>query len=1323
MLFYLILLLTPLVQGYTRVYSDSASGLSETCFSKNTSSTWAVRQWMFEMTRLPHSEKFCLLNTEEKAKYTTDEDAVAIIESMIEVGKPVHFTCTDLSNTYVLGVEVKAKVESFSASSIDCKDYTKIRPLSENKPGDAVKITDVNPPIDSVAELREELSKLKAHNDKALEENLRLATRLDHELTKARINDQNVNKTLEELERTKDEIQIKRERIKEVNRVLTEERRRSAILQEEIDNMKNIERQRTNEVRAAKPSMLNMTMGAVTMMALLSTSSSFVLDQHLENHYPHYQNRPGSSKYTTPEVEDSTCGKIDYGVSCKGFQFLMTDDQHGFTQAHYHKYTPLEALADGLVSKADGFCNVDSAAAMKTACSPDSIGLSYSCPPGFRGLNFFSHNGKLHGFTCKAGYEVSKDCRACVKSPTNESAKSSISLQDVVCQEDSSDPPATKLQLKDYCFIGKHTIRECGQYNSRVERMPFVIFKSGDKKYVDSLITRSIEIKHPSNFICYQHNEKVGDTGGKTGISSFKASECQAVNTEKTTKCTGDSTFCSMYACSKDYSSVFCVVARGAGIIEVKYAGGWLKPKCVGYETVRTGRVLKQPLKLASQHCDSCYSECQEDGILVRSTGFKISSVVACSQGVCITKTQDPATNIVVPYPGMMASTGGQVGLNIAHDDNLVSDKLTVSCPPKDPCIVHDCIICTHGLINYQCHTVLSALVVVSVLGSLVVASVMVLCKILQLLKVIPKHFIQPFRWTSMLLVWCGSRLRMAALRRAMAVNREIGWQRGEERVEIRNNRRIQPIPRYSVYMAIILLLPLALCCSETEIASSKLTKCRLEGNKEVCRIHGSVLVQAGPIGSETCLLLKAPSESKKKFISIKTVSSELVCLEGQSFWTAQYSPACMSSRRCRFVGDCTGNTCLAWNETKVSGEFAGMTVSERMTENKCFEQCGGMGCGCFSIYPSCLFVHSYLKPVTKEAFKVFGCVEWSHRITFEVQDFKGHVETMTLNNLNSKFTDWGSISVAIDAEVVSGTNSYSFMKSSANTFAIIDEQFSDIPREGYVGEIRCSSEVAASSAHVSCIRAPNIIKYKPMTDQIDCTSNLINPVTVFTRGSLPQVREGKTFTATKDKTGVQALINAKIQAAISLTFEDFDVEFETITPTCTATFLNITGCYSCTHGSPVCVRVKMSTAGTFTASSKDGSVNFLVSAASGSKDYCRSIHLNTPDVDIPMMYTCGGEEKLLEIKGTLISVGPIDDRETEGGGSTVINPKEGEWSISSWFSGLMKWMGGPILFAIKMLLLICGSILLVIIIFILLKFLIMFLLRRRIQKKFEKEV
>nr|AHK60930.1 membrane glycoprotein [Karimabad virus] len=1064
-------------------------------------------------------------------------------------------------------------------------------------------------------------------------------------------------------------------------------------------------------------------LSAITSVA----SSSGVFDENT-NKCPHVKNRPGSGKYVVDGITDASCSPVDYGVSCAGFNLLMNTEKFPFFNAHMHHRSLLEAYHDKLVEKDAGrFCIVNDTST-PAECSGELMHFYSKCPENIRGVHYLTNDGKIAGMTCKEGHEVSGNCKFCVKLKDSASlTTASMPLQDMVCQAGTSPYNGPIMKLKGVCAIGGRMYKHCTNHRQDYEKVPFILLNGKGKQYLDTLVIRNKEQHNPDAFLCHTYNRIIGESSSIDTNEKIwrrvKVRDCKIVDDSKTKKCTGDAVFCNHYHCDKEFAEAYCSVSPGAGPIEVLYGGSWVKPQCIGYEETSVMREVDSRDDRGTSECSTCVTECGKDEIVVRSIGFKMISAVACSHGSCITSVQKPDTEIRVEYPGLSASTGGRIGIHISHDDPTISAHVTVVCPPRDPCEVHDCIICAHGLINYQCHTVASAFMVIMMLTMAGSLGIFIIIRILRILKIIPKRLASPLVWSKHLMLWIVRKVRHSIHHNMENINNEIGWRdveadrnvrqrRGDERIDMR------PIPRYAFKIGLMMAL-IGVCsgCSETVIASSKITRCANVNDKMTCTYGGTVTLKAGTIGSETCLILRGPSGETKKYISIKTLASELTCREGQSYWTGQFSPKCLSSRRCHLVAECQKTRCLEWRDSDLSSEFSGMGNNSVMNENKCFEQSGGVGYGCFNINPSCLFVHSYLKSTKPEGLKVFSCVDWVHRLKFEVKNPSGNVETVVMSGMSTKFTEWGSITLGLDAESITGSNSMSFMKSSKNEFALIDEEFSMIPREGFIGEIRCSSESAVIAAHSSCLRAPNLIKYRPMLDTVECTTSLIDPFSVFYRGALPQTRNGKTYTGSMDRTTVQAISSAIVQAELTLVLDGYDVEFEVETAKCSASFLNISGCYSCNEGARVCFKIKSDKDGVLTAHNKDMSVNFLTHVSTGTKDYCKIMHFGRPEIEEPLMYGCGGDESPIVIKGTLIAFNPFDDRREDGGKSTVVNPRVGDWSFFGWADGLFSWMGGPVRAILTLIGYVIGAIVVMIIIMALIKMLIHHLMDMRRMK------
>ncbi|ALS88185.1 glycoprotein precursor complex [Dashli virus] len=1285
-----------LVVGNLRLDSKMGNSLASTCFSQNTGSSIIEKYWGFEMAKMPGFDLHCRFNDEGAPKYMTHENAAKQLKVVSTAPDTMKFSCENDVGTLGLSITNDGTNNMMEPAVIYCDTKEFIRsvaapeqPQRENpeslRKAAEEKDNMIQRKTKELEEVRAALdAKIQvAHHEIQQKENEVQRLRVELREASKRGHDQESLKF--RLEESDGRIKGLKEELKQLTFKIFDHQATKDELQRAKSEMQSLRRKikdMETASQARKPTNSSIPLVTTAMLSLLSTSVAVAPEAGM-NSATHINNRPGMGKFTLLAIEgNEPCTKIDYGVVCSRFDHLKSFDRYPFFNSHYHHRAILEAHYDGIIEMSPTTsCNETQVKAKDARCSKEVRKLAYKCPRGVTGMLYIDSEGKLGNIHCKKGEELMDNCIQCRKAQKGTPQKGLLmQLQDAVCQPNSVDYTGPKQVLKGYCKIGMTNFRQCDHFADIEEVVPFVVFKNKGKLYMDSMRIRNKDVLEKENFICYGPKANADtDTSNHGGRTAIKITECKNVDPAKEKICSGDNTFCSKFACDNELPDVHCEVAPGAGPIEVYYGGVWLQPKCIGYERAVVRREMPPPVITSEDSCDSCYSECLDDHILVRSTGFMISGAVACSHGACTSLTISPATEIFIPYPGMASSIGGDIGIHLSHDEVQVSSHYKVHCEPKDPCIAHSCIICAEGIINYQCHTALSAFVVVTIIVVFMLVAIMILRKCLKLFRVAPGVILVPFSWMVRLTCWLSKKLKLSTERRMARINEEIGWRPVEARAVYRaRDRDRRPIPRSAIYLAVLFTLSVASACSDHTIASSKIVKCITRDSKDICTISGVVNVKAGPIGSETCVTLRGPDSTDKKFLTIKTVASELTCSEGQSYWTTQYGVECLSSRRCHGVAECTGDSCQQWNNTMVSKEFFGMTNNSVISENKCIEQCGGMGCACFSVYASCLFVHARLRPTKREAIRVFNCVDWSHRLVLEVTDFNGNKEKVTMTGMTTKFFSWGSITLALEFEGITGTNSFSFLRSSSGSFALVDEAISMEPRKGFLGEVRCSSEAAALTAHRSCAVAPDIVRYKPMTDIVDCSTSLIDPFAVFLRGALPQTRNGKTFSSSIDKKTVQAFTSGVVHASMSLSFDNFEVEFEEERTPCQASFVNITGCYSCNEGARVCIQATAAKNTTLHVHSPDNSLTIVMNVASPKSTDCKVVHLSSPQVKEDVVYGCDGYYKAMTISGTLVAMNPFDDRRHEETNSVVVNPKAGRWDITSWAAGLVDWLGGP---------------------------------------------
>ncbi|QBQ01760.1 glycoprotein precursor [Pena Blanca virus] len=1105
----------------------------------------------------------------------------------------------------------------------------------------------------SNANQAEELSKMKSHLE-SVRKDLQISQMAESDL-KAKLGEMLANKV--------EDIKINKEKSKD----------RETEPAEEIEESHST----SKSYKASGGSISSTMLPIIASIMLLSGSLAAEM-----NTWEHSLNRPGAKlDYKLNNDDEASCSSLDYGSDCPGFNLLLNTTQYPFFNAHVHKYSALEALADGILSQdSSGSCSLTSGTVDKKCIEQKALLKSY-CPKAFKSAHYIDDYGKIRSISCPNEHELSPDCVFCHKITGSQVKKSSVSMQDVVCQKGSETLKGKEPASRIFCSIGRKIYKKCGATVTQHETVPFVVFNDGPKIYLDRLVIKNEEILNAGAFMCFDYKGQMGGSDQNSGTSAVKKSvrvtECKTVDNTKNKHCTGDAHFCMWKSCVHNFPNVYCMVSPGSGPIRVHINGQWQTPKCVGYEQVRTTREIRSSVIENEKPCEECIAECKEEGIIVKTTGKHVSTAMACSSGYCASITQNPSPQVVVPYPGGSHLTGGGIAIHASTSDQEPGFSMMVYCPSHNPCKLINCWFCVDNLLNFHCHTILSSLSVALIISLSSYIIFMLLFYCLRTMRIIPSYVRSPLTWLLKLCKWLYGRALSKARDKFLRISANIGHD--VEAAQDIPQRNLRPLPRNYVRIVTGLsLLCLVAACSENEVSNSKMTRCRVDGQKTICKFNGVVNLKAGIIGSESCLILKGNADGQHNMIRIKTVSSESLCREGSSFWTNQFSPVCFSSRRCHLMSECQKENCANWNSSVVSKEFSGLSDTNVMAENRCFEQCGGIGCSCFNVNPSCLFVHTRLKPVRREAVRVFNCMDWQHKIVLEVKSPDGNVERVSLSSLESKFFPWGSISLSLDAESISGSNSITFLQSSQGGFALIDENFPEQPRKGFIGEVRCSSESAASTAHTSCIMAPSLIDYSPHRDSIDCTTSLLDPYAAFLRGSLPQSRNGKTYSNSMDKRTVQALSNSAVNANYVLTIDDYDVEFQDNTANCDVAFINITGCYSCNVGARACFSMKSSAESELIIKNDDNSITFGFTVGTSKATKCQIVHFNEPVVDMMLKYSCGSSEKIIKLSGHLVASSMTNDF-VQSGGSVVVNPKPSEFNLLSILSGFTSWMGGPV--------------------------------------------
>nr|WAD86922.1 glycoprotein [Arumowot virus] len=1047
-----------------------------------------------------------------------------------------------------------------------------------------------------------------------------------------------------------------------------------------------------DEVRSSSVN-ISTTLKTILVAALLTSA--------LVNGDPHIDNRPGKGDYARDASRSgNNCSPLKYGAACKAWTYQKDVSTYPFFNTFPYKYSLIEALSEGFIQMDEqNTCKLTTTSPVTSeSCLKSLRGIKHTCPPGFRSALFAHSTGKVRGIICDNQYQVTPDCKFCQSTENNAKVKNEIVIQDIVCQQNGTEYNGPIIKIPGYCDIEDVKYRDCSDKDVSFEKVAFALMKN-KKLYLPSMVLKYIDTVSADHFRCFRHKKAHGVTGSNTDVTDYvrvKPRECKQLDSSKTTKCTGDEVFCSYYNCDKERSDAFCFHANGSGIIHVQYGGSWLQPSCVGFETVMVTKPrLSLPLS-ANLNCPSCVAKCHQNSLEINSNGFLITSAIACSHGECKTKTQKPRHSIIMQKPSSLKISGGEVGVHLSTEGEEPSYKLSIHCDPINQCDAYSCTFCWENVLNFHCHTLISSFVLALMIGSVASCALAMMVKISKGTKSVILKSRNPVLWVIKLVKWLWLQIWKALNKGMTTLSRKINDQTD---LEVGSNQsfkngiplrevvvqkrtggtRIKPVNYYLYGSTIVLgLITGSFSCTENLIASSKISSCFIESGRHVCKLSGVVNLRVGTIGSESCLIVKGPLDGQTQALKIRTKSSELVCQEGQSFWTNHFTPKCYSSRRCHLVGECQASNCLEWNASNVSQEFRSQYEPGMIVENVCFEQCGGIGCSCFNVNPSCLFGMTILKPTYDKAIKVFQCASWTHRITLEFEGPGITAKQVSLTSMSTQVAEWGSITLSVDADSTIDNPNISFLKTREGEYALIEESITTSPQKGRLGEIRCQTEQQAASGSPSCLRADKLVDYRPQYDTLECISKLIDPRAILKRNGLPQSRGKYLYTPSLGSDTVQAVSRNTIEATMTLTLDNYEVSFLSEKTECLASFVNISGCYSCHSGASICFKVTSKTPASIYIRDERETKIISKSITAGEKAICSVLHYSKPIVDEIFEYTCGSEWKKIQVHGSLILLSLIDDHK-EGGSTIVVGPSSSSFSVGDWTTGLLSWFGGPI--------------------------------------------
>ncbi|UXX19161.1 glycoprotein precursor [Mudanjiang phlebovirus] len=996
---------------------------------------------------------------------------------------------------------------------------------------------------------------------------------------------------------------------------------------------------------------------------------------------PHLMNRRLMGNHSIlPSRHNPTndCTSVDYDSSCPGFVWTSDPERYPLFYSKHHMLNLAEAMNLKLIRlKSNGECKETGG---EVVCEKMFQRDQVNCGGEPTSILGMGADGGFHLWECPTNHTFSENCMSC-KDKKKEQDQNLIFIDDTVCQNVAPDGNAMRPPPipRDICEVGTIKYRDCESPVSSMEKVHYMLLGLPDTPaYLFDFTAHVTEDGDPHEFLCFTSEGK-----------SCSISQCRSEGTTgQEPKCSGDTTFCDHFPCRTMKSLCSCQKVTGTGTLRINAAGRWYTPICFGSRRARVIRNLPVPDESAKKRCTTCVTECKPNEIIVHTDGALVDSGHLCCSGSCLVKMQPPSTTISFTRPDACKLSGGKYEI-LLDDEKGNSPTIEVHghCDPSMACSDTSCFWCWSNWLNFHCHsTAKMSLIWISL--SLILVLVGSLIGYLRGLMLVVRMVWGPIHWTFLLVKWvtCTLSGRVRKAKRTLdskiadkPLMTDVEKSQATDRAKTEDGYpRIKGVPIYMYIIGALLVLGSARACSENHLLSADQTTCVPSGTHLSCTVRGEALLKAGPLGSEACIQFGPSTSKQRSVIKIKTLGSSLKCRKGGSYWTSHFTPRCMSSRRCHLVAECTGSTCEGWRADQVSSEFSHMVQEARLSENGCVEQCGGAGCGCFNIHPSCLFYRNEFQHNDQATYEVFQCAEWVHELKLRATQLSRSPVEFSIVDGETKQLDWGSLSIAIDGETITASNAFHFIRSGTR-FAIVDEEFSDIPRKGFLGEIRCPSQAATESVSTACLKADGLTRYVGQLDSIRCESRMVDPGLIFKRGKLPQSRAGTCFTTKPGSQVVEALTSKPIRVILKASMDGTGIQFDVDPPKCSASFKNMTGCYSCNSGSQICVKAGMDqtgATGTMVLKCPSG-IETAMGLDASVKSHCFTTHTDKQMLNEDCTYSCGREEKRMHIYGSLQYIEPHDDRVANESVAPIINPKTDSFSWGNWFLGLGDLGGG----------------------------------------------
>lgn len=636
---------------------------------------------------------------------------------------------------------------------------------------------------------------------------------------------------------------------------------------------------------------------------------------------------------------------------------------------------------------------------------------------------------------------------------------------------------------------------------------------------------------------------------------------------------------------------------------------------------------------------------CTRDGIYIRPPDNS-SNMEICCGGTCVTRGHK-SFPFLIPLPPETLITGYQCSGTFRDANLTVVEETKTDCAAVDVCILITCTICWDRVLNPECTSILSSLLIGLLLSALGLTLTLFIClfcvckgtyrncrMFLRLLSCLwPKWWSIPLRY----------RIRRGKDQPDWDYE-DLTWSPPPRR-----NRRWSPLTRLGHVLALLFLNLGVPEFGETgmEVISmtAKTEECWKGKNTTECKFNSVTSLTLLPAGQQVELVLKSPNSDPLGTFSFTLEKLSMTCVPSYKGVLRPYRIETFAEKRCPGMGSCKGNHCgrLLPNETVLELK----DYESYPGNNFCIDSTSFLTAHCGGLTSSCLYYRPHVKWLSDSIFYVFECPTWNFAIQvylkLEIPGRKPIEETEVL--LPGRTFRWEKANISITPSPLGQPP----MPALGGRFIFGEDEVALVPtfpldlfctseKEALAG-VKCKLEVDACT---SCHPDHDMGNMRCLCREVDLEGLISHPSyrLPMTMGQVTLYKfAGALVRADVPYTPVNVITKME---GVSLTLlQTVDI--------CTISIKEVVGCYRCATGGKVQYSCKSTISATLAAVSCEDGTNWAALCSPNGTDSHATLNWNHPNIHSKCWAECPGGKTDFILEGTLVYLPPQRERFFEG--------------------------------------------------------------------------